>query len=124
MITLNLLSISITILILMLPIYIIMKIAEISRKKEPVIMYQVPPYAPPYQAPPTYEHCALTIPKEDLTEKIREEIRRQVELEVHQQLKEIRKHIDKDIEIGIIAYTHKQRARQARAQELKDKPNK
>lgn len=77
------------------------------------IINQAPPQPQTPPPPPA--------PKEDLNDKIREEIRRQVELEVHQQLKDIRQRLEKDIEIGITAYIHKQRARQARAQESKDK---
>jgi hypothetical protein len=111
----NILIIAITLFIVLLPIYLIAKISQISRKKDPVVIYQ---------SPPAIENKAPPPPKEDLNDKIREEIRRQVELEVHQQLKDIRQRLEKDIEIGINAYIHKQRARQARAQELKEKANK
>ena len=107
---------AITLLIIMLPIYLIVKISEISRKKDPVIIYQ----APATEKLPT----PLPPPQAELSDKIREEIRRQVELEVHQQVKEIRQRLEKEVEIGIIAYLHKQRARQARAQESQNKSNK
>ncbi len=112
----NILIIAITLFIVLLPIYLIAKISQISRKKDPVVIYQAPPAIENKTAPPL-----PSPPKEDLNDKIREEIRRQVELEVHQQLKDIRQRLEKDIEIGITAYIHKQRARQARAQESKDK---
>lgn len=97
----------------------ILKFIELFRDKTPKVITYI-------QQPPPQPQPQPQIPQEknDLNDKMREEIRRQVELEVHQQLKNIRQRLEKDIEIGIIAHIHKQRARQARAQELKEKANK
>jgi len=99
-----------TILILSIILLVIYDYQRYFGVKKVRIINQAQPQP---QAPPP--------PKEDLNDKIREEIRRQVELEVHQQVKEIRKRLEKEVEIGIIAYIHKQRARQARTQESKNK---